>query len=930
MVILVGQSMIAICSFPDYPIYVMVSQFLITMRGNPGMPGKVEFLKQRKWLVLIIVLLLIHALVVVKLAAPVIIESKVLPSFAGKLGFTKSAGEVRALGLTRLDLGMMKFGDHPEPILQIDSIQVNYSLFSLLRRRIKQVSISGIELRAIIKDGQLIIPELDLNDFCKKPSGTQSGEEVAEAAPAGRIPWLPDRFLIRHAVIRLRWQGKDFRLPFSVLMETGKNGKSKLDVRLFPRSQELHLAAQLQPGMKLQTLKVNIADLDFSRFTDLAPNFPELRFRGNLDLNTDIKLPEEQFGVDLACRGMALAWGEKFELRNSQLEDGTELPIQIKVRRHGGQLNIQANRFRLLAPVPLEISLENAPVKVDLMKPGRFDFRLAGGWMRLDKDLLRQKFRFPLELKKSPIMNFKLKGSVDKAGGWNFTVNPELTEKEILLAGKAGLLIAQMANLQLRGKGQGEIGSVKYGVRAQSIKFFGTKFQVECPELEVFGNFNRSREGKLSLKSFANYQAANLFFGQFRAGEINGSIPLQWPFPREKTRKIKDNKAELGNCRVGYLAFKEMKLGEIDATLSQDGPGFIIVGQHQGIFPEMVTDFSGTAGMESGIGPVVKFSFNLPEKEGGYRLPLRHLQPKFGGAELRGKLSGSGSVWFQPGVKQSKFKGRLSQGEFLFPDKSLVVKGLETELDIPELLKFRSAPQQEMNFSEIRLGKIALGTGKLAYQFESPRMLFLEKSSFSWCSGHVYSHAFRMDPGKREIDIILFCDRVNLAQVLRQFNVARAEGEGTVSGRIPLLYRNGKITMSDGFLYSSPGQGGVIRMKNTEILTAGARAGLQLAITRESLKNYQYDWAKLMLNSDQDEMLLQIELDGKPANLLPFGFTLDRGLFLASDESAYRANFQGIGFAFNIRMPLNQLLEEGQGVKDILDEVSSELNKMAK
>ena len=60
-----------------------------------------------------------------------------------------------------------------------------------------------------------------------------------------------------------------------------------------------------------------------------------------------------------------------------------------------------------------------------------------------------------------------------------------------------------------------------------------------------------------------------------------------------------------------------------------------------------------------------------------------------------------------------------------------------------------------------------------------------------------------------------------MAKVLEQFGAATAVGQGTVNGRIPLRYHNGKISFDDGFLFSTPGEKGKIRLTNTEILTAG-------------------------------------------------------------------------------------------------------------
>ena len=51
--------------------------------------------------------------------------------------------------------------------------------------------------------------------------------------------------------------------------------------------------------------------------------------------------------------------------------------------------------------------------------------------------------------------------------------------------------------------------------------------------------------------------------------------------------------------------------------------------------------------------------------------------------------------------------------------------------------------------------------------------------------------------------------------------VFHAEGDGTLSGRLPIIYENGEISFDNGFLFSTPGSGGVVRIQNTEKVHSG-------------------------------------------------------------------------------------------------------------
>ena len=100
-----------------------------------------------------------------------------------------------------------------------------------------------------------------------------------------------------------------------------------------------------------------------------------------------------------------------------------------------------------------------------------------------------------------------------------------------------------------------------------------------------------------------------------------------------------------------------------------------------------------------------------------------------------------------------------------------------------------------------------INNGKVEFQIESAKSFLIEKSGFGWCDGNVYTQAMRISPGIKDYNLIFYCDRLKLAKILEQFGTINAKGNGTVNGRLPLRIKNGKIRFSDGFLFSTPGEG---------------------------------------------------------------------------------------------------------------------------
>jgi hypothetical protein len=180
------------------------------------------------------------------------------------------------------------------------------------------------------------------------------------------------------------------------------------------------------------------------------------------------------------------------------------------------------------------------------------------------------------------------------------------------------------------------------------------------------------------------------------------------------------------------------------------------------------------------------------------------------------------------------------------------------------------------------------------------------------CGGNINIQSFRFDTEKDEYLITLFCDRLSLAEILEQFGVFGVSGGGTVNGRIPVTISKGKISFQDGFLYSTPGGGGKINIKGTDMFKAGMTPGtpeyIQMDIASEALKAFDYSWVKLSLNTDNEELTVKLQFDGKPENKLPFRYDKELSRFQRVETVSEGSNFQGISLDVNFKLPLDELL----------------------
>jgi len=151
----------------------------------------------------------------------------------------------------------------------------------------------------------------------------------------------------------------------------------------------------------------------------------------------------------------------------------------------------------------------------------------------------------------------------------------------------------------------------------------------------------------------------------------------------------------------------------------------------------------------------------------------------------------------------------------------------------------------------------------------------------------------------------------------------RSQGEGTLNGRIPVTYSDGEIAFNNGFLFSTPGSGGKVIVANTDRLTAGIPMEnpqfAQLDLAKEALKDFDYKWAKLVFNTVDDTLYVNMEMDGKPSKPLPFEYKKDIGSFVRVDARSPGSHFQGIKLDINLKLPFNQVMKFGNQLKTLLN-----------
>jgi hypothetical protein len=323
--------------------------------------------------------------------------------------------------------------------------------------------------------------------------------------------------------------------------------------------------------------------------------------------------------------------------------------------------------------------------------------------------------------------------------------------------------------------------------------------------------------------------------------------------------------------------------------------------------------FSGEVEFPTPQGIAVHGEASLSRPASAPEIDLGRFSKGARGIFFKGPMNGEFKGSYRAGGMGGTACVRMENIALRMPEKDVAVKNLSLGLCFPDLPQLTTGSSQTLTFDAATAGNFKTENGFFHFQLEPYQTLFVEKGRVGWCQGQIRLQSMRITPGVDEYETRLDCDRLNLAQILEQLSVADAKGEGTVNGTLPISIKKGRIRFDDGFLYSTPGDGGKISLSGADALMAGIPQGtrqfFQVDLAREALKDFDYKWAKLRVVSEEENLRMRLQFDGKPGRILPFEYDQDIGGFVRVGADSGGSDFQGISLDVNFLMPLNDLLE---------------------
>lgn len=815
------------------------------------------------------------------LVLPGLIESWVLPQLVQQLGYTDFDCRIEHLGLTEADAGPLRFGPGPEPALTVERIQLFYNPASILKGELDQVILSGLSVKGSIdKNG------ISLSRLAQKPTPANTIDPNEENLPTqSQLPTLPcNRLIIKRSSLLIKTDKQEFRVPFSCTIKKSTLPKSVTtrlvgNLQFNPRGTPVTLdfTADLT-DQALIHLELNGDQIELLNFADLWSRIPALKLKGQVAIKAEADLNLSALRLEKLQARCEWQQGEltynNLHIDNSHSAAGTTRPnpiLTLSKNRVTAPWRLQLNRLAFVAPftptiTDLVILLKQNPDKIDLQ--GHLITKFTG---------YNPSSGFTL---KPFTKRWDLAADFYQQGRYKTSLTSPADRKKWQLVNDILSVSGQSPEIKITLKGQkpgpGQL-SCQLALNQTVINSSGDRWQ--CPTIKI--------EGQTEIKSTTH---------------DNSTLPVA------TTR---------GNFRCRKLIRNQTDLGRIEVSCQQQKNKLRFKGNYASrLINKLKLIVAGECGMSQTGGYQAEARLTIPACKPARPIVLGKFLPAAGKSTIDGTLSATGKFAYDTDGSRKphgEITINLKHANFNDPEKNIACRDIDCSLNFPELPSLASAPDQKLTFDQFKAGNINCENGAFSFQLERDRSLFIEKGRIGWCEGNVETQALRISPNLANYQSTLYCDRLKLTELLKQLGQIEARGQGSVNGRIPIILNRGKVTFTDGFLYSTPNQTGNIKIRRGSTLTAGIPSDspqfAQLDLAREALKDYQYKWAKLKLNSEADELILNLQFDGKPNLALPFIYKKELGGFVRITGKGPGSHFQGIRLDINLRLPLNHILQ---------------------
>ena len=779
---------------------------------------------------------------------PLYLKDKLLPDLVRKIDLTLEHIEIRRIGWTGAELAMIRISKNQASVLELSAIQIGYTPWELLQRKISAITLVGPRVEVTIDDQGVTVAGWNILSGTTQTAATDYKPLRLETL----LPLEIKTISLRDGMIILNWRQHIIEGAFNMKLAIGEfqNGMIQAAMAISSRGNKVEATANFDNRTGKTLLKVTDLDLNPESFSDLLKEVAPLVFKGTVHLVGQCEVQINPFQLNTFSGQVAFSQlgisGYGITLENTQTPQGHDQPLVVSLQADTPQhWQWTSSPFQLSHPAYTLLP----EIRINAQRiTDHWELSATGGPVRV---------RLP---------------------------DAELVAPSIALTGQA--VVADQTHLQA-------------DIHLPKPVFTHTKASAQADQIaltiDVQSNQDQPWQARGQLEIMEGQ--VDIPSQEFKLHQLSIQLPVEWPRPA---------KGAEGRIKAG-LQWKNQAIGSFTGTLQPYADGLRANLTHLSQLLPGMNVFILADAQPSGI----RLDLNLPNYRPDKEIDMGRFFPAAAGVTLRGRLQAQAELAIDGPSVKGKGRPQLDQGRLNQGSSKLALDEISIALAFDQLPSLRSASRQKLKIAALQLGDIAAEDLNADFQIETDGSLLFEKVSLKWCEGTIKAQSIRIRPQSQDLDITLFCDQLNLAKVLEQLGVAEGDGQGVISGQLPIRWTQKRLYFDDGLLTSTPGQTGTIHLRNTETFLQGLAPGTpqhtQLDIATEALKDYTYDWAKLRLHSQQEILLVSLQLDGRPNRLLPFSYDPSQGMFKRF-EGKGQAEFKGIRIDLNFQSPINQLL----------------------
>lgn len=812
-----------------------------------------------------------------------IVESQIKQRLPQFLGTTSAGFEIKKIGLLNSVLSNLYLGE----AVSVDGVDLSYEITGFSSVKLGTITINGPVIRASLdENNQIQFKGIDI----PAPSSDNTKQEINTAL-------FPEKLVIKQGRLFLTAFSEEFIIPFDALsVIQADQGKIKIQSKLYPFGQKIdaHLVYSIEKGV--EQIQINAPSFDACFLNGLLQKTP-LKLAGKINVSASSAAPANKW--DLSVSGPLFVEPEDIQLKHLK----TSLVLNGEHLKARGRLNLlhpAIKETQLKFDTDINFSdgpsfkahVENIENKIVLLKHGDGTGTLKHPKFKAD---FSGTFKKPIGriILKTSSFSFK-----------NLETNLSFSNLNFVNQIKADF------------SGTKPTVSSKMNLSAYRVSAISSTMEARFPMVSMSGavqyDFGGKPKGNLRVTS-DNGSVISKQLG-IDVSEISFSLPYNLSGKAGKRP---------GSYKINKLVVQDTYRFANSGTIRQTGLfSYKLIGN--ALFENLTNvsvNYAAALGFEKG--PNVDLKFSIPS----FNLTYDDIEP-FIGPQLQTikmdlKAGIDGQIQFSNAGLDTKVGMDVSDGQLDLPDSEIRLSGIHTRVDLVDLLKLRSIPGQLLHIDSIDAKKVKIQDAKVRFTIESLSAVLVENIQLKWCNGIVSSEAIRFSKGNKDYQLTLYCDRLEMVQLLNQLGDFKSQGTGTVSGRIPISYMDGDISFNNGFLFTTPGSGGVMAIKNIDQFTKNIpmeSAQLsQIAVAQEALKDYQYKWAKLYLNSLEDNLSFRLMLDGRPSKILPFRFKKEMGGFVKVGVSSPGSDFEAISLDIKLNLPFNEVVNFGNKLKSLFN-----------